>query len=147
MNEPAIVHIDSTSCALLHGVSDDELFDGVLDATRIESFVGSEERALFVAVVDDRVVAQCTVFVLRHLDRAADLYVDELGTHPDHQRRGVARRLLQAAAAWGVGRGCETLWVAADADNDPALALYDAVGGTRKPAVVFDLSLLERPDA
>ncbi len=51
-----------------------------------------------------------------------------LATHPDHRRRGVARRLLdEAAACWQV-EGVVEAFLEVRADNAPARALYAAAG-------------------
>jgi ribosomal protein S18 acetylase RimI-like enzyme len=45
--------------------------------------------------------------------------------HPDHQRRGIARRLLRDALQRGAGL---VFSVVAGATNQPALALYRSLG-------------------
>jgi ribosomal protein S18 acetylase RimI-like enzyme len=47
------------------------------------------------------------------------------------QRRGLGRRLTQGAAAWGLAAGAETFALAVEAANDPARALYEALGMRR----------------
>ena len=57
---------------------------------------------------------------------------EPVGTHPDHQRRGLSRALL----SWGVRRyaerGARVVQVYSDASNAASEALYEAVGFERR---------------
>lgn len=52
----------------------------------------------------------------------------EIGTHPAHRRRGFARRVVAALAAWGVEQGASRAYLQVIPENRPALALYEALG-------------------
>ncbi len=58
-------------------------------------------------------------------DEPGQILVCCLVVHPRHQRRGVARALVQRALQWGAGR---SFAVATAAANAPALALYRSLG-------------------
>ncbi|EHD23123.1 MULTISPECIES: ribosomal protein S18-alanine N-acetyltransferase [Brenneria] len=51
-----------------------------------------------------------------------------LAVHPDHQRRGFGRQLLEHVINELEQRGIVTLWLEARASNQPALALYESLG-------------------
>jgi len=57
---------------------------------------------------------------------------EPVGTHPDHQRRGLARALL----SWGLDRfaerGARVVQVYSDAANPASEALYEAIGFRRR---------------
>ena len=57
---------------------------------------------------------------------------EPVGTHPDHQRLGIARALL----CWGLGRyadrGARVVQVYSDAANPASDALYEAIGFRRR---------------
>ncbi len=57
---------------------------------------------------------------------------EPVGTHPDHQRKGLARAIL----VWGLGRyaerGARVVQVYSDATNQASEALYEAVGFRRR---------------
>jgi ribosomal protein S18 acetylase RimI-like enzyme len=57
---------------------------------------------------------------------------EPVGTHPDHQRRGLARALL----TWGLDRyadrGARVVQVYSDASNPASEALYEAIGFRRR---------------
>lgn len=60
--------------------------------------------------------------------RAAMIHA--LAIAPFARRKGLARRVTRAAAAWAAERGARELALAARADNAPALALYRGLGFT-----------------
>ena len=60
------------------------------------------------------------------------LYVD-----PAHRRRGAARALCAAAAAWGAAAGCSELGSDADLANTASQALHRALGFDETERVVF----------
>jgi GNAT superfamily N-acetyltransferase len=47
---------------------------------------------------------------------------------PRHRRQGVARAIIARAAAWAAGQGCGWLGLAVTTANEPARALYTALG-------------------
>jgi len=52
----------------------------------------------------------------------------EIGTHPAHRRRGLARRVVGALLAWGAAQGATGAYLQVMPDNIPALALYQGLG-------------------
>jgi N-acetylglutamate synthase len=52
-------------------------------------------------------------------------------TVPEARRRGVARTLVGALAGWSAARGCDRLYLQVTVANEPAQALYRALGFTR----------------
>jgi GNAT superfamily N-acetyltransferase len=54
--------------------------------------------------------------------------LDALGVFPDHRRRGIGRGLIERVQSRAVARGYRQLSLIVFADNDPALALYTALG-------------------
>jgi [ribosomal protein S18]-alanine N-acetyltransferase len=59
---------------------------------------------------------------------ADELEINTLAVHPDHRRRGIARRLLAAAADAGRRRGAESVHLEVRSKNKVAYNLYIALG-------------------
>ena len=57
---------------------------------------------------------------------ASDADIQTLAVEPGSRREGVAGALLATAVDEARARGCRTLMLEVDADNGPALALYEA---------------------
>jgi ribosomal protein S18 acetylase RimI-like enzyme len=60
-----------------------------------------------------------------------------MATHPALRRRGVARAVLGALAAWSRGHGADGLHLQVEVDNAPARALYASLGFTRSHGYHF----------
>jgi len=65
------------------------------------------------------------LFYRRHAQVAR---VYSLVVHPEHQRRGLARALMQAAEPAALARGCHTIRLEVRADNTAAITLYQRLG-------------------
>lgn len=54
--------------------------------------------------------------------------IANVAVHPDHQRKGIARRLTEAALDYFRAKGVRWSWLQVDDDNLPALKLYEDAG-------------------
>jgi len=54
----------------------------------------------------------------------------EIGTHPSHRRRGLARQVVSALLAWGMEHRATAAYLQVMPVNAPALALYESLGFT-----------------
>ena len=126
-----IVRLTPANTALLARVAD-EVFDDEIVPARVAAFLAESGHLMLLAVDDGLVVGQLAAIVHRHPDQATELYLDNLGVAPSHQRQGIARRLMEAMLDLGRSLGCEEAWVGTEVDNEPARGLYAryAEGGT-----------------
>ena len=136
----SIHHITPANTALFDNV-DPDVFDHPIDPARLAAYVADPLHAMFVAVEEGRVVAHIRGIVHLQPDRASDLYIDNLGTAPSHQRRGIAARLMRALLAWGEAQGCTYAWVATEIENDQAHGFYAAQDFEHGAIAMFSLEL------
>lgn len=101
--------------------------DGPEDADCTQ-WLDDDDRALFVAEVDERLVG----FVSAEVVEPPSLYarerlanVGELYVRPAYRRRGIATQLLDYVEAWAGDEGCEHVGITAHADNEAARGLYE----------------------
>ena len=94
-----------------------------------------DDRTIFlVAERAGEVVGFVFGYVLpRRHGKATSLFVYELGVDEPYRRQGIGRRLMEALL-----EGQEEAYVLTEPDNDAANALYDALGGTRSEAVMWE---------
>ncbi|MDO5629799.1 MAG: GNAT family N-acetyltransferase [Mobilicoccus sp.] len=69
------------------------------------------------------------VVTFTRVEEVADL--NRVVVAPDARRAGIGRRLVLAGLAWAAEHGVQQVMLEVDADNAPAIALYDSVGFTR----------------
>lgn len=83
------------------------------------------ETDLVTEAPDSRLAAFCINWLSPD---GASAQVEPCGVHPDFQRHGLGRALLQESFRRLAARGVRRAWVETYAENDPARALYEAVG-------------------
>ena len=88
--------------------------------------------------VDDDLVVEApdgslAAFALGWLDRVGGVAEFEpVGTHPDHQRRGLSRAVLTSGLQRFIDAGARIVQVYTDASAAPAEALYESIGFRRR---------------
>ncbi len=104
----------------------DRRFAGhVISRASFRRFLSRPEPTLIVAVAGDRIAGYVLVLYRAHVRRAR-LY--SIGVAAAFRRRGLARRLLQAAQKDAVGRHCGAIRLEVRADQIGAIALYESSG-------------------
>jgi GNAT superfamily N-acetyltransferase len=71
------------------------VFDFPVDPHWTAEFFAGRRHHLIVALDGSRVVGMITAVDYVHPDKAPQLWIDEVGVAPSHQRLGVGRRLLE----------------------------------------------------
>jgi ribosomal protein S18 acetylase RimI-like enzyme len=70
---------------------------------------------------------------IRRPDGLQMTYVHQLDVVEPHRRRGIATMLMERSMAIARRDGSRRLWLSTGAHNDVARALYERLGGDRKP--------------
>ena len=115
----------------------DGVFDEPINPDRLAAYLAEPGHYLVVAMHRDAVVGQVAAVVHKHPDKAAELYLDDVGVAPEFHRRGIARRMVEAMMAIGRELGCEEVWVGTEHDNVPARRLYESFGMEGKDFVLY----------
>ena len=94
-----------------------------------------------VAMDGDATVGALAAYELRKFERErSELYIYDLAVAASHRRRGVATALIEETRRIARAMGAWVVFVQADGDNPPAIALYDRLG-TREVALHFDIAV------
>lgn len=115
----------------------DGIFDNPVDPEQARAFLESDLHHLFVAFDGGLAVAFASATVLLHPDKPPSLFINEVGTHDDHRRKGHARAVVQALIDHGREIGCQGIWLATEPDNAPARGLYRALGAAEFAIVSY----------
>jgi GNAT superfamily N-acetyltransferase len=70
---------------------------------------------------------------IRYPNGRAVAYLHQLDVVESHRRRGIATLLVEASIAIARRTGCTRFWLSTGGHNEVAQALYDRLGGVRKP--------------
>jgi GNAT superfamily N-acetyltransferase len=108
----------------------------------VRSTCTSDERDVFVAVVDGSVVGFAAVALNAFHERMG--VVDMVAVDPRYQRRGIATRLMERCVEHMRMEGMDiaALGTGADEGHAPARRLYESLGYTALPGVRY-LKLLD----
>lgn len=121
----------------------EDVFDDPVRMDLAAEFLHDPRHHIVVALDGEVVVGMASAVHYVHPDKPAQLFINEVGVAPSHQRRGIAKELIARLLAHGRMLGCTEAWVAADEDNGPARALYAHAGGQEEPtrAVIYTFPL------
>lgn len=122
--------------SVLHRVAED-VFDGPVVPALAAEFLADPRHYICVAIDDGLVVGFASAVRYVHPDKPSELWVNEVGVSPRHQRRGVGKAVMSRLLSHARAEGCREAWVLTDEDNTAARALYGAAGGTEARAGVM----------
>ena len=92
------------------------------------------------AILDGRVVGGLTAYQLDKAEQERrEIYIYDLAVDAAHRRRGIASALLEALRVEAGRRGAWVIFVQADLEDGPAIALYEKLG-RRETAHHFDIA-------
>ena len=123
-----------------------DVFDHDLEPEFVEEFLGDPRHHIVVALEGSSVVGMASGVHYVHPDKAAQLFVNELGVAPTHHRQGIGRKLVEALLAEGRKLGCSEAWVGTEVGNTAARGLYAASGGVEdsEPFIQFTFPLITK---
>ncbi len=94
-----------------------------------------------IAARDDEVVGGLAAYVLPKFERErAEIYIYDLAVAAEHRRQGIATDLIEHLKGIAADYGAWVIFVQAEADDPPAVALYTKLG-EREDAAHFDIKV------
>ena len=129
--------------SLLNHVAED-VFDDPIVESSAQEFLADPRHRLVVALDNNVVVGFVSAVIYVHPDKPApELWINEIGVAPTHQRQGIGKALMQTIIREAKQSGCSEAWVLTDRANMAAMAMYKSVGGeeTLPDSVMFTYKL------
>ena len=114
-----------------------DVFDFPVRPDQAEAFLSDPLHTIIMALDGDRPVGFASGSVLLHPDKPPAFFVNEVGVNESHQRRGIARQLMQSIISHARDRGCKGVWLGTEADNAPAIGLYRSLEAQEVAGVYF----------
>ena len=129
---------------ILNHVASD-VFDNELNENLVAEFLADSRHHIVVAIDAGLVVGFASAVHYIHPDKQPELWINEVGVAPTHQRQGIGKKLLQKLFAIAKLLGCNQAWVLTNRSNTPAMALYASVAESETPedVVMFNFSLTQ----
>jgi aminoglycoside 6'-N-acetyltransferase I len=108
----------------------EQVFDDPIVMSTAQEFLADPRHRLVVALDNDVVVGFVSAVIYLHPDKSApELWINEIGVAPTHQRKGIGKALMQAMLENARQSGCSEAWVLTERLNLPAMAMYRSSGG------------------
>lgn len=98
-----------------------------------EAFLRDPNSFVLGAYVDDEPVGLAWGLQMRSPSGRLTTYVHELDVHEDWRLQGIGSALLTEAMTLARRDGSTKLWLSTGGHNETAQALYESLGGDRKP--------------
>lgn len=122
--------LDANDAHYLRNVAVD-VFDDPIVESSVQEFLADPRHRLVVARDNDLVVGFVSAVIYLHPDKPApELWINEVGVAPTHQRQGIGKRLMQTVLEEAKRSGCTEAWVLTERDNAAAMTMYTSTGGT-----------------
>ena len=100
-----------------------------LSAAYVRQQLGKEHVIAVVGETQGEVVGGLVAYVLDKLeDERREVYLYDLAVAEAHRRRGVARGVIRELQRIAAGLGASVIFVQADIEDGPAIALYETLG-------------------
>jgi aminoglycoside 3-N-acetyltransferase I len=100
----------------------------------------------FIALAASRggeVVGGIAAYELKKFEQQrSEIYIYDLAVAAAHRRQGIATALIEALKTIAKARGAYVIFVQADPDDEPAIALYTKLG-VREDVLHFDIAVEE----
>lgn len=134
--ETEIVRVTSENSNILDSVAEG-VFDAEIQPDLLAAYLADPKNFMFVAVSNGVVIGQARGMNHLHPDAATELYIDNLGVAPSHQRKGIATALMQALIASGTNDKVTEIWLGTEQDNAQAVGFYRSMKLNETNIVMF----------
>jgi ribosomal protein S18 acetylase RimI-like enzyme len=109
----------------------DAAFDETVERDLAARYLADDRHHLVAAYADGEPAGVATATEILRPDKPPELFLNELVVIPAFRRRGVASALLAEIKRLAAERGCVSIWVLTEKDNEGGMATYRGAGGRR----------------
>ncbi|MFQ1699059.1 GNAT family N-acetyltransferase [Loktanella agnita] len=112
------------------------LFDNAILPAQAQAFLQDPYHETILAHAGAEAVGMASGQIMLHPDKPPAFFINEVGVREAYQRRGIAGRLCAELMAVARARGCQGIWLATEADNHAACALYRSLAARETDGIV-----------
>ena len=114
------------------------------DKQYLQNLLAKDHVVVLVALDGEHVVGGLVAYeLLKHEQARSEFYIYDLAVDAAHRRRGIATALIRQVQEIANRRGAWVVFVQADYDDGPAIALYEKLG-VREEVLHFDIAVPAR---
>lgn len=105
----------------------------------LERLLGGDSFIALAALTGGKVVGGLAAYELHKFEQQrSEIYIYDLAVAEAHRRQGIATALIDEAKRIASSRGAYAIFVQADVEDEPAIALYSKLG-VREDVLHFDI--------
>ncbi|MCK8464077.1 GNAT family N-acetyltransferase [Aliiroseovarius sp. S1339] len=119
-----------------HLLAGSDVFDSSVDPKQLAAFLAAPGHQMVFATIGARTVGFASGTVLLHPDKQPAFFINEVGVSENMRRRGIATSLCELLLKTARDSGCQSIWLATEADNIEARALYKRLNARETSGVV-----------
>ncbi len=93
------------------------------------------------AVAEGRIVGGLVAFEMTPIHGTKELYIYDIAVHPEFQKRGLGKKLMEAIKEEARTQGVGAIFVEAESEDEGAVAFYRAIGGEEVAVNHFNFNL------
>lgn len=110
----------------------------------LHRLLSKEDFFVVAALKSGQVVGGLVAYELQKFEQArSEIYIYDLAVLADHRRQGIATACIEKLQAIATERGAYVIYVQADYEDDPAIALYTKLG-IREDMLHFDIPVRQK---
>lgn len=115
--------------------------------TYLQRLLASDYFIALAALKQGSVVGGIAAYELQKFEQErSEIYIYDLAVAAAHRREGIATALIQKLKTIAAARAASVIYVQADRDDAPAIALYTKLG-IREDVLHFDIPVATKDDA
>lgn len=107
----------------------------------LKTMVDNTAVVVFGAREQEKMVGGLVAFEMTPIHGAKEFYIYDIAVHPDYQKRGIGKLLMEKLSQEGKVRGVQAMFVEAESEDVGAVAFYRAIGGEEVSVNHFNFSL------
>jgi aminoglycoside 3-N-acetyltransferase I len=89
-----------------------------------------DDRTLVLGAFEDtEILGGLVAIEMRPIHGSKEFYIYDIAVHPEHQKQGIGKALIEHLTQEARKKGIETIFVEAESEDEDAVAFYRALGG------------------
>jgi aminoglycoside 3-N-acetyltransferase I len=108
------------------------------NAEHLSALLNNRQFVVLAAFSGEKILGGLTAYELPlYYDNKTELFLYDMAVHPDHQRKGIGKQLLEFLKDYCAKNEINTFFVLAHEEDVHALEFYRATGGQREHVANF----------
>jgi aminoglycoside 3-N-acetyltransferase I len=109
--------------------------------TYLEKILESTTTLVLGAIDNDEIVGGLVAMEMSPIHGTKEFYIYDIAVHPEHQQKGIGKKLIEHLKMEAKNRGIETIFVEAESEDTGAVEFYRKIGGEEVAVNHFNFNI------